>query len=265
MSGSKALFALSVAALAACPAVAAPVVLTHNNSTAIVDPDTNAGMHTWEVDGSDQLFQQWFWYRVGNNPEDSIDTISAPVTVQPTARHATTTYTAANFILSVDYLLTGGALGTGISDIAETISIQNTTGSTLDFHFFQYTDFDLDVTSGNDTVALGTNLAGKFNEAVQVEGIKVLAETVAAPGASRGEVDFYANTLNKLEDGVASNLNNNAGPVGPGDVTWALQWDFTIAPGGTAIISKDKYLVVPEPASLSLLAMGALLGARRRR
>src|SRR5215471_5719398 len=53
--------------------------LTDNNSVAQIDPNGQAGMFSWTVDGVQNLFQQWFWYRVGTNgPENSIDTISAP-------------------------------------------------------------------------------------------------------------------------------------------------------------------------------------------
>jgi len=36
----------------------------------------------------------------------------------------------------------------------------------------------------------------------------------------------------------------------------ALQWDLPIAGGGTAIISKDRFLTVPEPSSLALFSVG---------
>jgi hypothetical protein len=57
---------------------------------------------------------------------------------------------------------------------------------------------------------------------------------------------------------------------GPGDASWAFQWNRTIANGGSFQISKDKNIrvPVPEPATLGLLGVGlAGLGfaARRRR
>lgn len=219
------------------------------------------------------LNQQWFWYRVGQNPEASIDTISpAAITLFNGTRGLSTYYANNQFGIRVDYLLSGGPfVGVGqqaSSDIGETITIYNTSSSPLEFSFFQYSDFNLG-DPGNDTVELGRNLRGLWNEAVQMDGVVGLTETVTAPGANHGEAGLFNSTLVKLNDGVASNLSDVGGPVGPGDATWALQWDFLINPGGYVTISKDKYLnvrVVPEPGTVTLLALGlAGLAILRRR
>jgi hypothetical protein len=143
------------------------------------------------------------------------------------------------------------------------------------FHFYQYSYFNLGSAS-QDTVQLGQNLMGQYNEALQrftVGSSTIdLSETVTTPGAQEGEVAPVGATLAKLNGGGPVTLGPPffAGPVGPGAVTWALQWDFNIAPGGSALISKDKYLdvqIVPEPASSVLLGAGlmALALVRRRR
>ena len=251
----------------ASPSFAAVITLVDNNSVAQIDPTTPAGMFNWFVDGQDQLTQQWFWYRVGTvNPEQPINTISAPILSLPDPRTLYTTYNNGLFSVEVDYILTGSSPGSGISDIGESIRISNLTGAPLDFHFFQYSDFDLLGTAGGDSVQLGQNLGGKYNEALQVDGSLALTETVVAPGATHGEVALFPVTLNKLNDGSATVLSDNAGPV-TGDATWALQWDLTIPAGGTALISKDKYLqIIPEPTSVTLVGFGllALLAVRRR-
>jgi hypothetical protein len=84
-------------------------------------------------------------------------------------------------------------------------------------------------------------------------------ETIPTPGANRGEAAFYDSTLLRLSDANADILNNNAGPVGPGNVTWAFEWDFTIAPGSSVGISKDEQVEpFPEPSAFSLFALGFL-------
>src|SRR5215467_13837287 len=171
------------------------VTLTDNNSVAQIDPHSQAGMFNWSVQGFNELYQQWFWYRVGDaagTMQHSIDTISAPVVTLYGTREMTSTYTAPNFTLSIDYLLTGGSLvgvgQTANSDIGESIRIVNTSATTLNFHFFQYSDFDLGG-PGNDTVQLGRNLRGQFNDAFQSDPLAGLTETVTTPGANHGEVD----------------------------------------------------------------------------
>jgi hypothetical protein len=244
------------------------VTLSDNNSVALVNVGNQQGMFNWSVQGMNQLHQQWFWYSVGATAPASVDTISpATLTLDNGTRGLSSTYGNAAFSVQIDYLLSGGAVvpqgSTAVSDISETIRIKNNSASVLPFRFYQYSDFDLGG-PGNDTVQLGTNLRGQYNDAVQQDPNAGLTETVTTPGASEGEVDYFANTLNKLNNGVAPVTLGNAngpGPVGPGNVTWALEWDFNIAPGSTALISKDKSLTVliptvPEPSAVVLSVLG---------
>jgi hypothetical protein len=237
------------------------ITMTDHNSVAQVNVSSQAGMFNWSVESQNQLAQQWFWYRVGNSgPQSSIDTISAPSVTQSTARTLSALYANATFSVRIDYALSGGALGSGVSGMNETITINNLTGSALDYHFFQYSDFDLGGTQGGDTVQLGRNNQNLFNEAFQSKGGASLTETVDAantPGANHGEAALFNATLLKLNSGSPVTLSDTAGPI-TGDATWALEWDVSIAPGQSFIISKTKNLTVPEPSSFALLALGAV-------
>ena len=55
-------------------------VITDQNSTASIQPNTQAGMFSWTVDGVNQLSKQWFWYAMGprgaSSPPASIDTLT---------------------------------------------------------------------------------------------------------------------------------------------------------------------------------------------
>jgi len=282
------LLALLPATFAAPSTYGAIITLTDGNSTATLNPLSQAGMNHWDIQGQNELSQQWFWYRVGNTgPESSIDTIGAPVvTTFNGSSGVTTTYSNATFNISIRYLLTGGALaapGTHANaDISETITITNNTASPLNFHLFQYSDFDMDG-NGGDTVSLSTlGSPARYVTADQTDGVTTsLTETVVTPKANHGEAALFPFTLSRLNDGVATTLNDVAGPAGPGDAAWALEWDFTgagndyaaIAPHGSVIISKDKLLdvviqpsgAVPEPASVGVIALGAMGLILRRR
>src|SRR5437762_12525225 len=71
-------FFVTIAASVSTVALGASVVtLTSGNSSATVDLGSQAGMSQWLINGQNQLNQQWFWYRVDNDPtgQHSIDTI----------------------------------------------------------------------------------------------------------------------------------------------------------------------------------------------
>ncbi len=252
---------IAVIAAAFVATKASAASLSSGNTVVNIDPLTPMGMNSWLVDGTEQLYQQWFWYRVGNTMERSIDSIGAPV-VSSVGSQLTSTYTASGFSISIVYDLLGGAVGSGQSTVNEIITINNLSGSALDFHFFQYSDYNLGGVN-QDTV----QLMNPFNYALVTSGGQSLGEVANSPAATRGEVAYAYQTRNKLVDGVASTLDNTVGPVGPGDVTFAFQWDYMLEAGGSFQISKIKSLqveVIPEPATLSLALVGAGLVAGRR-
>ena len=243
--------------------------LTSDNSSVSINLGSQTGMYNWSVDGQNQLTQQWFWYRIGSSgPQASIDTIGAPVAVEYGTSILDTTYTAAKFSLSVDYTLTGGSPTSGASDLAETISIQNLTGSTLPFYFFQYADFNLGGTPNNDSGQLDKTSKG-FNQVDQTDGFCHLGEnvdTVVSHPATYGEVANDNSILSSLNNATPTTLNDNMSTSG--NIKWALEWVANIAPGGTYIISKDLNMSgvvpvsVPEPSTWTLILLGVLAGGK---
>jgi PEP-CTERM motif len=268
MAAVKRLLGLAVVAMAlqVMPTSAQPVSLIDQNSSATIDPDSQAGMFNWFVDGQDQLAQQWFWYRIGPaGSESSIDTLSTPaVSTFDGTRGLSLLYAGSVFSVQVDYLLTGGATGSGQSDIGESIRITNSTDTALDLHFFQYTDFDLLGNPNGDSTQLSFG-PNQYFPADQTKG-NALSETVVTPAANHGEAGLFPITLNELNDGSPTTLNDVAS-AGPEDATWALQWDVTIAPNSTFLLSEDNRLAIPEPSTLALILVGlsvCLFGIRRQ-
>jgi hypothetical protein len=224
-------------------------------------------MNYWSVDGQNQLNRQWFYYRVGGGLAQSIDAISSATISYQTANTIVASYANAQFSLDITYILTGGSLGSGTADILETITVNNHSGGALDFHFFQYSDFDLGGTPGGDSVSI-TSGGGGYDYVLQYKGPLQIGESINQPPANRGETDEAFNTLNRLSSIAGYNLNN-VDSYGPGNATWALQWDVLIADGASFDVFKDKKLEIspiPEPSALAIFALGAgLVGFVSRR
>ncbi|NLX04029.1 MAG: hypothetical protein GXY33_02675 [Phycisphaerae bacterium] len=265
---------LGVAALAAVVlgpmAMADTFILEDLNTTVVLDNSTGSGMYEWDVEGVNHLSQQWFWMRMGQDREYRLDHSGGPVAANATDRDASgqndTLYLKYDYDLytvEVTYMLTGGEIGSFTSDMAETIKITSRCQDALDLHFFQYTDLDLNSTISDDTVELANT-----NKVEQRDALTMFSETVVTPNPSRYEVNTWPSTLVKLEDDVASDLDNNDGPL-TGDATWAFQWDFVLGHyGDTFIISKDKLLTstpIPAPGAVLLGALGLWLVGRIKR
>jgi large repetitive protein len=262
----KGLVAAALVTLAMRAEAVSGVGLTQNNSSVSIDPYSQAGVNQWLVDGTSTLNKQWFWWRTGATAEQSLDAISAPVITQANPYSAKLVYTMpGQFDVEVVYTLTGGLIGSGVSDLTEQIQIRNLTAAPLDFHFFQYSDFDL---GPSDSVGLSQNLSGKFFRSTQTFGAAELQETIVVPGASHGEVAAVPFTIDRLNDALPTTLNDSASATG--DVSWAFQWDFQIAGNGSVQIGKDKrlFVTVPEPTAAVLGGVGLmvlLISARRQR
>lgn len=245
---------------------AADHTLTDLDTVARIDADSGAGMYSWTIGGTEHLAKQWFYYRIGSGVANQpINNIGASTVLGSGANYLALNYSNSQVSLNVTYILTGGGYGAGSADIQETISVQNISGSAFTFHFFQYSDFNLLGTPGNDTVEfLGVDSAR------QTEGTFGIQEGIVTPPSSRLEAGYagVGGTLdNILNTPTGYDLNNNFGPI-TGDVTWSFQWDHTLQPGQGLTILKDKTLIVPvipEPTVLSLIGLGFLaLGFGKR-
>jgi hypothetical protein len=250
--------AIMLAAVLLSPASQAQVVtLQDGNSSALVNVNSDAGMSQWLVNGVNNLNQQWFWFGVGQGgPQAPINSISSAAYTQSAANTLDTTYANTSFSVEINYTLTGG--GTGSADIAEGITIHNSTSSALNFHFFQYSDFNLLNTAGGDTVIMNAS------QAYQYKGSSGIAEGIVSPTANEFEANTTGgtgSTLYKLNNVNGLVLNNNSS-AGPGDVTWAYEWDLSIPANTDAIITKDKDLnieLVPEPATFTLVVLAFIV------
>jgi len=265
---SRNIFASGVLVASALSANAGTYTISDGNSSASIDGSSSTGMYSWMLNGINNLNAQTFMIGVNGAAESTLNNLSAGTfTGFNGTRGVTVSYGNAQVGVAIDYLITGTS--STISDIGESIRISNPTANAITVHFFQYSDFNLAGTAGGDTAGISVNtFTGLYGAADQVEGSLAFSESVHTPGANAAQVAFSPTLFNMLTDGNADNLNNVVGPLGPGDVSWAFQWNFTIAAHDSVLISKDKYLnsnAVPEPSVLGLMGVGLAGWVIRRR
>jgi hypothetical protein len=185
-----------------------------------------------------------------------------------TGNTASVTLTTTGCSITVSEVLTGGAPGSGNSQINETVTGTNTGTSTLVFELTDNIHWNLDAIPGNGTVTVNQSTATQTDP----EGIK--AVYIMSPTAS----------------GPALSTNGASGPffdVAPPDIgTGNVDFDYNsqtydIAPGGSQALNITETLsgvpsgstppsIVPLPSSawssLAMLgAMGLFVAVRRAR
>jgi len=233
--------------------LAAVNTIADGNSSISFDPTSASGINNWSVSGCNQLNQESFYYRLGGSgPALGISTSGAPTVSQP-ANSLTTTYANSGVSIQIVYTLTGGSAGSFNSSLGVQFSIGNTSGSTLSF--YNYGDFNLGGSA--NTVTMGKNIPGQFNEAHVAGANGASSETTFSRGATAGEAALFNSTLTKLAAGTAL---SGAASAGPGEATWALQWDFGTGTSTTFSSVTDLQSVPDAPSQVvTWMALGALL------
>jgi len=234
------------------------VSLTNANSVVEISTNSSAGAYTWSVDGVDQLSQQWFWFRVGSvDPEQSLNSLSTPtVSTNADGRGMTAFYSNHIFTIQVDYHLTGGQEGSGRSSLSSSVQINNLTINPLEFHFFDYADFDLGGTAGSDSTAVrfSPNQFFVADQSDVTASAPIIQETVNSPAASHTQAEPFAVILSSLNDGSPSTLDDTT-TAGPGDTTYGFQWDFTLLPTNSFLIQTVRAISPVPPMTITITSV----------
>ena len=267
----RALQILSGAVLAAAmPLAQATLYTLHDlNSSLTVDPTTNTGIgiSNWTVGGVNQLTRQWFWGRMGSDPEQPLNTINL-ISHSFSGDYLKLNYgnavtlAASTFTATLKLSLSGGSSGSRWSDLSTVgrFIFTNHGATPIDYHAFQYSNFDLSGNAGNDTVVT-TNSAGTF---VQSDGGMRLTAGATSVMPTHWQIGPYSDILSSLTNTTPTTLSDS-GSGGSGDMTYAREWDFSLAPGHTFGSSLDQNITVPDPGTILLLGAGmlGLAGANR--
>ena len=202
--------------------------LTNGGTTVQGGTTSSFFLDTFSEGGTDHLWQNNIYYRVGNvGGETSVHT-SLPVTSE--------TITAS--VVDVTYTLAGTfdlRVVTTLSDpqrLDQTVTVTNLTGATLDFHLFDYYDWDMSLSFSNDVAnVLAPNIYQQLDPVTSD-----FALIGASPLPQHYEFRTYDNLqggLNSLGDSSPTTLNDLPGrpvsldpgtgrldiclPVGPDD------------------------------------------------
>jgi hypothetical protein len=250
-----------VLAVWAVSASAYNVTLTDSNS--LLKYDTTYGAVTWNVDGTDNLFYESYFYRVGTGAAMELTGgyNSAPIGTDNN-KYGTTYNLGAYGRVRLTQTLSGGATGSQMSQWITSLDFTPGGEGTEPLYFYSYSDYHLSDTAADETASyLGSGEFSQYDDLTQL-----LWSTVIFPSGSPYLPDYYT-TRGWITDpdGVpneaSGDLNNNGYYYG--NAIFMTQWndplDFHIFRSLTP---------VPEPSTFLLLGgglAGLALFARRRK
>ena len=231
------------------------VIVSDNNSTITVDPASQFGLRSWVVDGINQISEQWFWLRLaGESSQTSLDNLFLNKAESRPPNQIDLAYTEIFSGLKADllYTLSGGPIGSGRSSINENITLANTGDQSIALAWFMEADLDLSGTSGDDLAFGGTG-------GITQEDPHTIATVRASPAPDAFQIARFPVILEALTGNSIFNLDDRGSPFGPGDATFAFQWNLSIPAGQSLTIDISKDISpAPEPSTISLLVVSVL-------
>jgi len=233
------------------------------NSTVNIDAGAPATLQGWTVELFNQMAQSGYWFAIGNSAVAvPVSSIGAASITQFTESDATLVYSGDLFDIQIDYLLWGNPVGSGMSDLSQTVMITNKSGTALDFHLFEFVNMDLNGSAANE-IAMLTNSSTITQDEGTTQG-QLSVNTIPA----HWQIGDATSLLNSINTVSGLNLADGQSPY-VGDAAFAFQWNMSIAGNGSQSISQDMLMMgaqVPEPSSVTLFVSSlTLLPLVRRR
>jgi hypothetical protein len=243
-------------ALIAIPAGAAPLSISDGTATVTAD-DAHGGLSNFVLGGLDHLFEAEYYFRTSGMTRELALTGTTSTLVSSVAATSPTEITVMGSATGFNFTVVYGLNGSG--GLLSSLSIQNTSGGSLTIAVFSYYDFDVNNTTGGDSVSWNGF------DMIQSQGSTVISvHPTQTPDIMQGA--NFSSIRTQLRDTGVDNLTATGIPAsGGGDRTFAFQFNLVIPlGGGTTLV-----YAVPEPSTGALAAFGliglAWLGRDRRR
>ena len=262
---------LTVCCLVGITTAKADITLTDGNASLTLHesaPGMVDNMTGFVIDGTNQLDQQWFWYRTTINNGSNLNLRMAPATVvSTTANSATLLFQKTGpdaagpgkFDVTITISLTGGALLSHEAWLTQSITATNTSPTANLIQIFQYSDYNLDGTAANQQVTI------TGSGAIQTHVTSTVTDSIS-PNAlhyQSGEAGDLLTQISTTSGGcnvAQQNLCDTAGTNAYTDAAYAFQWRSpSIAPGADFTLTgtqANAAATIPEPGTTGLIGGG---------
>lgn len=241
---------------------AAPILLQDGNSSVTINPTSPSGVSNWSVNGQNQLNTEWFWYRTGSSGGQlGFDTLGTPSVTLIDEKSdgendfALLAYPAKNGIqVTVEYTLTGGSSGSESSDLLDSVIISNQSSSPVNYHLFEYGNFNLGgLTTGQTVTIADGDTATDIGNGHEVQ-------VIANSGIpSEDEASLFPSQFNSVSSASSPATLNDVSSAGPGDAEEGFEWDATLGANKSLVVAIDNDMSgpsIPEPTSAVVLLSG---------
>ena len=249
--------------------------LTSGASTVTADFGLDTGSTTSV--GSDYLFQNWWWMRVGNaTAEQELRSTEQTNFAQLSPNSAFLSYSRPGATgapgVSVNLTYTLNQISPTQAAVTINWNITNNSQETTNVSFYNYTDWDVINSTDQYSFSSGPGFqqirADNAGTGANGEFATLSADLRVPTAWQVGPFSGTGSPRASLTDAAITNLNNMFNGANPGDQAGAFQWDLVLAAGqsvGGRVTKGYNYDPIPAPGAFALLGLGGLVAARRRR
>lgn len=213
---------------------------------------------------ADQLYQDWWWLRVGGESRESALS-GAGGFVQPDAATLRFSSAHAGLTTTATWTVISGPAGQG--ELRSTLRVTNPGGAPMVVRAFHYADIDVNGTFEDDTAAMITPTLVQFADAAGATGERPYTVRYGASAGALFGLGQNGSLIAGLTDNGKTTLTGSLGGYagGSNDLAGGWQWTFTLGAHETVEVSVFVALV-PSPGGAAAVAVaGAIVLASRRR